>query len=138
MKDTGVRRVFRFSVEPGGKFTYDPSGDWAYHRPDTIRFETTSGQFTVNFVPKTVPPYANFNPLRGPLESTIYSNGVFAIETTVHDNLPESEREELRKENTSKAHPDGFIARYIYAIAVKDQNGRIVYKDDTHNGTYTC
>ncbi len=131
-------KVFKFQVDADGTFRYDPPGDWAYGPDDLIRFESPSGDFTINFVPKVPPPQANFNPLGGPLSSTREPYGTFAVETPVKDGLNAQQRDAIKTMHKSPADPHGFIARYFYAISVKDPNGRILFKDDTHNGTYSC
>lgn len=131
------KRVFRFEVDNEGNFTYDPAGDWAYLKTDVIRFETQSGDFTINFIPKPDEKSSDYAFLHGPLASTLESGGMYAVETRVDDDLPKKTREELF-ESHKETSGVGFIAKYNYAIAVKDKNDRVLFKDDTHNGTYTC
>jgi hypothetical protein len=131
------KRVFSFEVDTEGNFTYTPPGDWAYNRTDLIRFETRSGDFTINFIPKPDGESSEYSFLRGPLSAKPESDGIYAVETTVNDALPDKERQQLYIQHleTSK---EGYIAKYNYAIALKDKNDRVMFKDDTHNGTYTC
>ena len=131
------KRVFRFEVDNEGNFTYFPAGDWAYHRTDVIRFETQSGDFSINFIPKPDRKSSDYSFLHGPLASTPEPGGVYAVETRVHDELPDKERQQLFEAHADEGG-EGFIAKYNYAIAVKDENDRVLFKDDTHNGTYTC
>jgi hypothetical protein len=130
--------VFKFEVDNDGTFRYYPPGDWAYKPDDVVRFESPSGNFTINFVPKVPPPHTQFNPFGGSLSSEQVGPSIFAVQTTVKDDLTEEQRGAIKMMNISPTDPHGFIARYIYAISVKDANGRIVHKDDTHNGTYSC
>jgi hypothetical protein len=128
-------KVFAFTVDPKGQFTYDPSGDWAYGHRDTIRFQTRSGPFTIDFLPASLIPYDGFKPLGGPLTS-VQEGAQYHADTTVQDDLTEVDRETLIKANVSSQHPKGFVGRYRYAINVTV--GNQTFSDDQKNGTYSC
>lgn len=129
-------KIFTFTAGPNG-FAYTPPGDWAYNHADRIRFQSTSGPFRLSFRPKQAPS-VTFNPLGGPLSSVENPPGTHAVETTVQDGLNPAQRQSIIDSNKSPAHPQGFIARYRYAIEMLDGDGDVIASDDTHNGTYDC
>lgn len=110
-------KTFTFTVGPDGKFTYDPTDDWIYFHTDTIRFQTESGPFTMGFLLETPVPVARFSPLRGPLKS-VQEGSSYHADTTVKDNLTQTDREMLMELNKGPQHPDGFVGRYRYDIKV--------------------
>ena len=128
-------KIFKFSVDNAGNFTFDPSTDWEYDHTDTIRFQTGSGAFTIAFLPDSVVPVAGFNPLGGPLTSSL-NGGVHMADTHVTDTLSVNDRQTLKKNSRSSSHPNGIVARYKYDIKVNvgGQNRNNVQK----NGSYTC
>lgn len=127
------KKVFTFSVDDSGQFTYEPSGDWAYTRKDTVRFETPSGPFSVRFLRKdgTEAPDPTDGPLGEQLSATDQNEaGTWAAETEVRNSFSDEERLAIMALN------GGFIMKYNYAITVT--KGGEQFSDSSHNGTWNC
>lgn len=127
----GNIKTFKFHIGVGGKFTYDPPGDWAYSGTNLVRFESDHGPFTVTAMPVptgALGPYPG--PWTTPLDAERDSTGKWFAQIYPYDSkLGPKVREALVEEQ-------GFIAKYKYIIEAQ-RNGR-PYRDDTHNGVYEC
>ena len=129
-------RIFRFTVDAQGKFSYDPPGDWRYDRNDTIDFSTRTGQFTIRFEPLNAPNIPGFNPLGGQLSASRRDDDSWVATTTVRDGLSDAQRDAIWNANKPE-NGDGFVAKYQYVIDVKTADGKEFHAQD-HNGVFGC
>jgi hypothetical protein len=130
-------KTFRFTVDDNGKFLYDPDGDWAYTRRNTLEFRTTSGPFTLHFEPVQAPGIPGFAPLGGPLTGEPDGEGGWVATTRVNDGLTDAYRNAIREANRPAEGGEGFVARYQYVIDGKTPEGVPFHAHD-HNGIFVC
>lgn len=136
-----ANRVFKFEVSNDklAKFTYEPAETWVYFGDDNIRFQTTSGPFTLDLIrtdatelPGAVRPFPFLTSNKSKDDS-----GYYVAETKITDGRTPQQRDELRRQHTGPANPVGFIGRYFYKIVVTRADDTTV-SDQEKNGEYRC
>jgi hypothetical protein len=143
-----AERVFTFSVDDRGNFTYedpspltewetDPPKDWAYCSCDKLKFQTQDGPFTMKLRRTDSSTRCGLmtSPFGGQLLESEYdpeSKTHFIEVKEICDGLTPAQRKEIYDAN----YPPGFLAKYRYLIGVL-KNGKAMADDDQF-GTYTC
>jgi hypothetical protein len=131
-----AERVFEFSVDDRGNFTYTPAEDWLYCSCDVLRFQTLDGPFTLKL--RRTDASTRGGPVTNPFGEMLESKQSpdskhwFIEVNEICDGLSPRERKEIYQAN----YPPGFIAKYRYLIGVL-KNGKAMADDDQF-GTYAC
>jgi hypothetical protein len=143
-----AERVFEFTVDDGGNFTYYPpnprphwktdrENDWAYLSCDKLKFQTQDGPFTMKL--RRTDSSSRGGPMTNPFGGQLLesrhdpkSNSWVIEVDQICDGLTPAQRREIHNANGDP----GFIAKYRYLIGVL-KNGKAMADDDQF-GTYTC
>lgn len=136
---SGANVIFHFDVDANAQFTYKPKHDWQYFNDDILRFETSSGPFTIELI-RTGPSTSDApltNPFGKPLKSNEDATGPWYVETDVNDGLTEDNRKLMFQSHVGPGS-SGFLAKYNYRVEIKRAADGAVLTDDHHNGTYIC